>query len=306
MFPAEAHGSIPRFCRFVQYFIAFSCTNTYQRSRTSPRIVLSPLQSRQSARSVWGTGGGSQAPVPPVAEIAATTPVIEEATSAAAVAASSIPTSEPASVVEVIKSVDPSALESVTQAATNAVATHGSAVLQWGEMASLGLTGWTPAGFVRWSMELIHLGLNIPWFWTIVGGTAAWRFFCLPFILKGLRTSAALVPIQAQLTALQERVTAASATKNPVEMQKAATAMRKLYADNGISPLGGLVALVQVPVTLGLFFGIKTMTSLPLESLKYSGFSLIPDLTAVDPTYILPALLIAAINVQITVSLTSF
>ena len=244
--------------------------------------------------------------MPPAAEVAATTPVIEEVTSAAAVAATSVPASEPASVLEAINAVDSAALEGVTQAVTNAVATHGSAVLQWGEMASLGLTGWTPAGFVRWSMELIHLGLNVPWFWTIVGGTAVWRLFCLPFILKGLRTSAALVPIQAQLTALQERVTAASATKNPVEMQKAATAMRKLYSDNGISPLGGLVALVQVPVTLGLFFGIKTMTGLPLESLKYSGFSLIPDLTAVDPTFILPALLIAAINIQITVSTPVF
>jgi len=53
-------------------------------------------------------------------------------------------------------------------------------------------------------------------------------------------------------------------------------------------------------VSLGLFFGIKRMCAVPVEQMKWSGFDMIPDLTIADPTYILPTLLVALVNVQIS------
>ncbi len=54
-------------------------------------------------------------------------------------------------------------------------------------------------------------------------------------------------------------------------------------------------------MTLGLFFGVQKMTTLPVEQLTQSGFALLQDLTIPDPTYILPAALLALVNVQISV-----
>jgi YidC/Oxa1 family membrane protein insertase len=104
-------------------------------------------------------------------------------------------------------------------------------------------------------------------------------------------------PHQAQIKALQTVVQDAQATKNPIEMQKAALAMREFYAKNNINPLAAIIPLIQMPITIGLFFAAKKMCD--LEQLKISGFSLLPDLTVVDPTYILPVVMLGAIHTQI-------
>lgn len=175
--------------------------------------------------------------------------------------------------------------------------------LQFGDFAALGLTGWTPAGIVRWSFEIINVASGLPWFWTIVAGSAFWRLVCVPLALKGARSAAILQPRQAELAALQERVRQISITKNPAAIAKANREIRDFYEKLGVSPLGGLVGFLQLPITFGIFFAVKKMCDLPVEQMKISGLEMFPDLTVTDPTLVLPIAMTLAVNAQLLVCL---
>lgn len=186
---------------------------------------------------------------------------------------------------------------------TEAIANHAPAALQYGDLAAMGLAGWSPAGLVRWSMEIINVTTGMPWFWTIIAGSAFWRLVCVPFAIKGLQASARMQPHQAQLVALQQEIKNTAAKKDPIAIKKATVKMQEFYKKHDINPLGGIVALVQMPITLGIFFGVQKLCKLPVEQLHNSGVGFLPDLTVADPTYIMPLALCAMINIQILVRL---
>ncbi|KAF5329459.1 hypothetical protein D9619_009105 [Psilocybe cf. subviscida] len=64
------------------------------------------------------------------------------------------------------------------------------------------------------------------------------------------------------------------------------------------SPASDPQSIAPTGAPLGLFFGVRKMCEQVVQ-LQHSGVSWLPDLTATDPTYILPALLAAAIHLQI-------
>ena len=159
---------------------------------------------------------------------------------------------------------------------------------------------------VRWSMELINVSTGMPWFWTIVAGSAIWRLLCVPFVIKGIKLSARLLPLQPQIQELQKAVTKSKVSQNPLELQRAAQALTRFYKTHDVNPLSGLASMIQLPVTFGLFFGVQKMCNLPLEQLTHSGVAFIPDLTVSDPTMILPLVMFVMVNTQIKVSLSDF
>ncbi len=180
---------------------------------------------------------------------------------------------------------------------------HLPAALQYGDFAAMGLTGFSPAAIVRWSMELINVSTGIPWFWTIVAGSLFWRFILFPFVVVGLRNSAKLLPLQPQLLKAQADLTKTKEKGDTLALQKQILKMKKIYDDAGVN-LGTtfLSPIAQVPVTLGVFFGVKTMCELPVPQLAHSGLAILQDLTVPDPYMVLPIALCAAINLQISVS----
>ncbi|KAG6833400.1 hypothetical protein H0H87_007385 [Tephrocybe sp. NHM501043] len=185
---------------------------------------------------------------------------------------------------------------------TSAVATHFPAALQYGDLAALGLASWTPAGIVRWSLEIINTTTGMPWFWTIVAGSLFWRAALFPISVKSLQNSARLLPIQGKVKKAQDEMGLARVSGDKLAMQRAALKIRKIYKDANVSMAAtALVPFIQIPVTLGMFFGIKKMCELPVVQLAHSGFSLLPDLTVADPYMALPILLCAAVNAQIQV-----
>ncbi|KAG6865243.1 hypothetical protein C0991_004185 [Blastosporella zonata] len=185
---------------------------------------------------------------------------------------------------------------------TSVVATHLPAALQYGDLAALGLASWTPAGMIRWSFEIINVTTGLPWFFTIVAGSLFWRAVLFPISVKSLQNSARLLPIQGQIKKLQTEMGLVRTSGDKLAMQRVALKLRKVYKDANVS-MGAtaLVPFIQIPVTLGMFFGIKKMCELPLLQLTQSGFSLLPDLTVADPYMVLPILLCAAVNAQIQI-----
>jgi YidC/Oxa1 family membrane protein insertase len=95
---------------------------------------------------------------------------------------------------------------------------------------------------------------------------------------------------------------AARQARDMLLMQRAALKQKQIYADAGVSMAPMMLnPFIQLPVSLGLFFGIKKMCMLPVEQLKYSGLAILPDLTVPDPYFILPAMTAVFINTQIVV-----
>jgi len=151
-------------------------------------------------------------------------------------------------------------------------------------------------------LELINVSTGLPWFYTIIAGTLFSRLLLLPFSIKQLRNSSALAPHQPRLMELKEELNQAYKTGDKLAVQRVALKQRKVYEESGVSMLPMLLMpFVQLPVTLGMFFGIKRLCALPLEQLHWSGVSFLPDLTVPDPYYVLPIASAVLMNLQLHV-----
>ncbi|KAI0339148.1 hypothetical protein BDW22DRAFT_1400823 [Trametopsis cervina] len=254
--------------------------------------------------SLWSSKPATTAaPPPPDA------PPIEETTAASSPAADILPDSIGTETLAT-PVPDVSLASSTTDAVTDTLPTLpldsflSIPPMHYGDIAAAGLGGWNPAALCRVGLEALHVSTGLPWFWTIVTGTVLARALILPLSIKGLRNSALLAEHQAETQATSAALKTAYLKKDQLEIQRATLKQRELYARLGINPLVSLATLlVQFPVTIGIFFGIKRMCELPIIQLKDSGFALLPDLTVADPTWILPLLTVCAINLQLSSSL---
>ena len=258
---------------------------------TCQRVGLSPKTPLQAhlplaTRGIWLFSKKAEAPPPntPIPEPVAPPPVV--------------PTSPP---------IPPPADDAVTEVAALPPADTFDTLaaltpLQYGDLTALGLTGWTPAGLSSWMLELVNVSSGLPWFHTIIAGTVLARLLLLPFSIKQLRNSAALAPHQPRLLELKAELDKAYRTGDKIGVQRVALKQRRVYEESGVSMLPMLLMpFVQLPVTLGMFFGVKKLCTLPLEQLHWSGVSFLPDLTVADPFYVLPVAAAVLMNVQLKV-----
>ncbi|KDQ23899.1 hypothetical protein PLEOSDRAFT_1098009 [Pleurotus ostreatus PC15] len=222
------------------------------------------------------------------------TPATETASTSASVAVDSATTSPETTETAISSVVDSLPLDAPTTLSS-------PLPLEFGDLAALGLISYTPAGFIRWSFELINVTTALPWFHTIIVGSLLWRALLTPFVIQNLQNTARLQPIQPKLLELRDEMKRASESGDRLAMQRCALKQKKIYGDAGVS-MGKmmLTPFIQLPVTLGLFFGVRKMCSLPVEQLKESGFSWLPDLTVPDPLGLLPWVLMVVVNIQIS------
>ncbi|KAF9648874.1 hypothetical protein BDM02DRAFT_3084167, partial [Thelephora ganbajun] len=217
-------------------------------------------------------------------------PVTPEVLSQPEVVTATTPVLDSTSISEVVTSVNiPSALEIPP--------------LNYGDLAALGFSNWTPVGFAQWSMELIQVSSGMSWLWTIATVTILSRLIIFPFHISAIRTTAKLTPYQPRLLQLRDEFRkVGNLTKDPIAVQKISLQQKKIYEEADVSLLTPFLnPLVQLPISLGLFFGIKRLCELPLEQLKVGGFGWITDLTVPDPMYALPLAMAALVNVQLSV-----
>ena len=179
--------------------------------------------------------------------------------------------------------------------------------LNYGDLAALGFSSWTPVGISQWTMELIQVSSGMSWFWTIFTASILSRLVILPFSLNSVRSAAKLAPYQPRLMELRNELQKTGGlTNDPLAVQKISLQQKKVYEEAGVSLLGPFMApLVQLPVSMGLFLGVKKLCDFPLEQLKVGGLGWITDLTVADPTYSLPLGMVAMIYVQLFVSAPS-
>ena len=112
-----------------------------------------------------------------------------------------------------------------------------------------------------------------------------------PLTLKQVKSAAAMRELQPQLKALQEKY-----KDKPQEYQKR---MMALWRENKVNPLGGcLPILVQMPFLFALFTVLREFP----EDFPVSPQFLFWDLSAPDPTYLLP--IISGLTTYVMMNMT--
>ncbi|KDQ55946.1 hypothetical protein JAAARDRAFT_36724 [Jaapia argillacea MUCL 33604] len=236
-----------------------------------------------------------------------------ESTAAAGDSASSSDLSlDQVGVVDAASSAEPilsdiQAIPPFDELAANAIVPVGVPPLQLGDLANLGIAGWSPIGLSAWLLEIINVYTGLPWWQTIVAGTVVSRAIIFPFIVSSTRNTAALIPYQDRMAAVQADMKKAQASRSQLAMQKVMLQQKQIYQDAGVSVTGSLIVpFVQLPISLGMFFAVKRLCESQLVQLQTGGLEgfggIFQDLTVPDPYYIMPALALLLMNVQLSLS----
>ena len=124
-----------------------------------------------------------------------------------------------------------------------------------------------------------HETLNLAYGWVLVLFGIAIRVALWPLNQKAMRSTMAMQALQPEMKAIQERY------KNDKQQQQ--KEMMGLYRKHGANPLGGCFPmLLQMPILFTLFFVF--LNTIVLRGVP---FLWLPDLSLLDPLYIIPVIM---------------
>jgi YidC/Oxa1 family membrane protein insertase len=148
--------------------------------------------------------------------------------------------------------------------------------------------GWLTivAAPIFWCLEVIHRVVG-NWGWAIVLLTIGIKLLFFPLSAASYKSMAKMRTVTPRLTALKERF--------GDDKQKLNTEMMKLYKSEKINPLGGcLPILIQIPVFIALYWAL-----LGAVEMRGAPWLLwIQDLSAADPYYVLPVIMVVTMLIQ--------
>jgi YidC/Oxa1 family membrane protein insertase len=143
-----------------------------------------------------------------------------------------------------------------------------------------------------WVLELFHRWLG-NWGLAIIALTILIKLIFFPLSAASYKSMARMKQVTPRLMKLRETYGDDRAKLNQ--------AMMELYKQEKINPLGGcLPIVVQIPVFIALYWVL--LASVELRQAPFYGW--IKDLSAIDPYYILPALMMGSMIVQTKLSPT--
>jgi len=158
-------------------------------------------------------------------------------------------------------------------------------------LESLGLCSWWPSGRMQCFLEWLHVGCDLPWWGCILTATVCMRLCVFPLVIVAQRNAAKLANISPEMTDLQNRMTDARKRGDLMESNQLGYELQQLMKKKNINPTKNLVPMLgQVPIFMSMFFGLRGMTNLPVESLMNGGTLWFMDLTMSDQYYLLPLL----------------
>lgn len=158
------------------------------------------------------------------------------------------------------------------------------------ELALAGLgSSYTPVGWIQLLLDQIHTTAEMPWIPTIVVATLVLRLLLLPLTLKGQRAAAKLASIQHLVKPLNDEMQRLKKNGDTQGASLQAGKLRTLFVEHKVNPLAGLVQILQIPVLISAFLGVKSMAeNLPSFSDPAAGMGWITNLSVADPTGVLP------------------
>jgi len=212
----------------------------------------------------------------------AETPELESATPAIGAASSA---SEPAAATEVFFLPD------------KPVPSGSGLTIEFGAgvdppLEAVGLGSWWPSGRVQVLLDYFHNSLDIPWCGAIVIATVCMRLLIFPLVVMAQKNMALLNNHNTEMTKYQEKMSIARQRGDVLETTRAGAEMQQFMTEKGINPLKNVVPILgQLPIFMSMFFGLRGLANLPLESMENGGIAWFADLTIPDPYYGLPLML---------------
>jgi len=170
----------------------------------------------------------------------------------------------------------------------------GSGVLEYAAgvdppLDALGLGSWWPSGRVQVFMEYFHNGLDIPWWGTIMIATFCMRIIVFPLVVMSQKNVAKLQNNNLEMQELQEEMTIARRRGDHLESAIAGQKLQAFMKEKGINPLKNMLPIMfQAPIFMSMFFGLRGLANLPMESMIGGGLGWFADMTVPDPYYALP------------------
>lgn len=136
-----------------------------------------------------------------------------------------------------------------------------------------------------WILKLFHGWFN-SWGLAILGLTVVVKATLFPLNQRSGRSMRAMAALKPKLDELRDRF--------PEDKQRQSEEMMKLYREHNVNPAGGcLPVLIQMPIWFALYRSLWVSVDLFQQS-----FLWMPDLTARDPYWVLPVLLVIVMFLQ--------
>lgn len=170
-------------------------------------------------------------------------------------------------------------------------------------LSSLGLTGWSPVGVITQGLELLHVHCGLPWWGSIVVATLIVRAALFPLVVVTQRNSAKLANVSPQMEALQLKITDARQSGDQMQVSRYTHELMEFMKEKNVNPIKSMmVPLVQAPVFISMFIGLRRCANLPVMSMTTGGVLWLTDLTVADPYYLLPLMTCCTLYATVALS----
>lgn len=156
---------------------------------------------------------------------------------------------------------------------------------QLGYLKSVGLVdGWWPSDIIQQVLEYVHVFSGLPWWSTIAVTTVAFRVLLFPLFMKSSDTMARSQSIMPETKRLRKEMTNAMTTGDRALQQRKQMELSMLNKKHGVKYSRMFLSpATQMVYSVGSFFGIREMGSLPVEGLSTQGTLWFENLAAPDP-----------------------
>lgn len=274
--------------------------------RPTHRLGLGPTLGVSTTRSLslwwWGKSKSSPSDASAQSSDDPNPAVVSEPAPPVDAAVTAGPSTPPIEITQAEPNVISPEVISTTSSTLDTLAS-APVVHQLGDFAAHGFGSMWPSGMVQSALELLHVQTGLPWWASIIVLTTVVRAAMLPLNLRLVGNASRLARVQPQLTALTEQIKRAKEAGDSAALQHAGYRAQKLMEEAGANPFKGLLGpLVQMPIALSFFFGIRNICQAGLPSLKHGGLLWFTDLTIPDPTWALPILSSASMLVLLETS----
>lgn len=138
--------------------------------------------------------------------------------------------------------------------------------------------------FLKW----LHETTGLEYWAVIVCTTMLLRVFITPLMILSQYTSSRMSHASIEMKSLREKYDKLG-NPTPIEQKQFMKSLQNVFKRYKINPLHALMApLVQLPLFLSMFFGLKQMPHIFVDDFSTGGIYWFKDLTSPDPYYILP------------------
>ncbi|CCF56538.1 hypothetical protein KAFR_0B02400 [Kazachstania africana CBS 2517] len=153
---------------------------------------------------------------------------------------------------------------------------------QIGYLNSIGLaqTWHWPADIIQHCLEYTHVYTGMPWWGTICTVTVLIRLLLFPLYVKSSDTVARNSKIKPELDKITKDL---METTDLAKGQMIALKRKKLLSDNGVKTRWLFAPILQMPIALGFFNGLRNMANFPVDGFGDQGAFWFQNLSMADP-----------------------